>query len=143
VFFFAKNINDYFSDLLNDLSCGNETKSYIASIYGKFKNSKNDLSKDSIVLLFCQARHKHDFSSYQDIGDWIFFSNTIFNNLNEDLYKTFAKLSFYSCYKMTNKKFLFYEELADNLTILEYEVKEKLSTIMDESQNNYKLLLVK
>jgi hypothetical protein len=68
-----KNITKFFEEMLNDLECQHDTKAYIVSIYGKYKSAEFDLSKDSVTLLFAQARSNQDFLTYQNLGDWIFF----------------------------------------------------------------------
>ncbi len=128
-----QNITDFFEKILSDLQCHRDTKAYIVSIYGKYKSTDFDLSKDSISLLFAQARSKHDFLSYQNLGDWIFFSNTIapkhLKFASKDYYDTIARLSYYSCYKIINKQWKLFEELADDFYNLEYQVKEKIKLI--------------
>lgn len=128
-----KNITNFFEDLLIDLECQRDTKAYIVSIYGKFRSADHDLSKDSVTLLFAQARNKHDFLSYQNLGDWIFFSNTMapsyLQDASQDYYQTIAQLSYYSCYKLINKQWKLFEELSDNFSKLENQVKNKLEKI--------------
>lgn len=125
-----KNITIFFEEMLNDLECHPTTRAYIASIYGKYKSSEFDLSKDSVTLLFAQARNNHDFLIYQNLGDWIFFINTLapqhFAHASKDYYDTVARLSYYSCYKIINKQWKLFEELSDNFTFLETQVKCKL-----------------
>lgn len=129
-----QNITDFFDEILSDLQCHRDTKAYIVSIYGKYKSADFDLSKDSISLLFAQARNKHDFLSYQNLGDWIFFSNTMvsrhFKFASKDYYDTIAKLSYYSCYKIINKQWKLFEELADDFNNLENQVKEKINKLV-------------
>lgn len=136
---FYKNITNFFEELLTDIECQYDTKSYIISIYGKYKSSEFDLSKESITLLFSQARNKQDFLTYQNLGDWIFFSNTIapnhLNNASKEYYNTIARLSYYSCYKLIDKKWRLFEELADNFSILENQVKHKLKPISLQYSN--------
>ena len=74
---FQKNITDFFGEMLSDLKCQDDTKAYIIGIYDKCKSPEFDLSKDSVGLLFLQARTKQDFSIYQNLGDWIWFASTI------------------------------------------------------------------
>jgi len=128
-----KNITNFFEDLLIDLECQRDTKAYIVSIYGKFRSADHDLSKDSVTLLFAQARNKHDFLTYQNLGDWIFFSNTMaprhLHDASQDYYQTIARLSYYSCYKLINKQWKLFEELSDNFPKLEHQVKTKLELI--------------
>lgn len=128
------NINKLFSEILQDLPCQIDTKSYIISIYGKFKTSEYDLSKNSITLSFAQARQNHNFLGYQNIGDWIFFANTFaplsLHGANKEYYDTIARLSYYSCYKILNRQWKLFEELSDNLVFLENQVCKKFSSLM-------------
>ncbi len=125
-----KNISSFFDELLADLKCQQDTKAYIVSIYGKFKTADFDLSQDSVTLLFSQARNKQDFLTYQNLGDWIFFANTIapqhLHNASKDYYDTIARLSYYSCYKIVNHQWKLFEELADDFLSLEEQVKRRL-----------------
>lgn len=128
-----KNISSFFDELLIDLKCQRDTKAYIVSIYGKYKTAEFDLSKDSVTLLFAQARSKQDFLTYQNLGDWIFFANTIAPNhlqdASKDYYDTVGRLSYYSCYKLINREWKLFEELADNFIILEEQVKKRLPSL--------------
>lgn len=128
-----QNINDFFSEVFKDIKCQEDTRAYIAGIYGKYQHANFDLSKDSITLLFSQARLKQDFFTYQNIGDWIFFANTWapkhLNFASKEYYDTLGRLSYYSCYKLINKQWRLFEELADDFTNLETQVKNKLHLI--------------
>jgi hypothetical protein len=128
-----KNIINFFDDLLIDLECQQDTKAYIISIYGKYKTAQFDLSKDSVTILFAQARNNQDFLTYQNLGDWIFFANTMAPNhlrfASKDYYDTVARLSYYSCYKLINRQWKLFEELSDNFLLLENQVKKKLEII--------------
>ena len=125
------NINDFFVETLNDLKCNELTKAYIISIYNKYIISTYDMSQDNITLAFAQARAKHDFLAYQNIGDWIFFTQTMYpkhlNFASKDYYDTIAKLSYYSCYKLINREWKLYEQLADEFNYFEEETKNLLS----------------
>lgn len=131
------NINSFFEGLLSDLKCRNDTKAYIISIYGKYKTSNQDLSKDNITLQFSQARNKQDFSAYQNLGDWIFFANTIapqhLHGASKSYYDTIARLSYYSCYKLINHQWALFEELADDFLVLEDRVKNKLPKLRNQT----------
>ena len=116
-----------------DIECQPTTRIYITSIYGKYKTSQFDLSKDNVTLLFAQARNNQDFLGYQNLGDWIFFSNTLAPNhlkfASKDYYDTVARASYYSCYRLINRQWKLFEELSDNFLSLEKQVKNKLSPI--------------
>jgi hypothetical protein len=137
---FHRNITKFFEELLTDVDCQNDTKAYIISIYGKYKSAEFDLSKDSVTLRFAQARSNQDFLTYQNLGDWIFFANTIapnhLNNASKDYYDTVARLSYYSCYKLINRQWKLFEELSDNFLSIEHQVKNKLKPISLKTQTS-------
>ena len=118
----------YFEELFNDLKCEDATKAYIVSLYTKYKNVSEDLSKDSITLLFAQGKEKQDFYLFQKLGDWTLFYNTCNNtyNYNTNYYRTIGQLSYYNCYKLINKKWILFQELADNFEYLEHQVRKKM-----------------
>lgn len=126
----TNNITKLFDELLIDLDCQHDTRAYIISIYGKYKTAQFDLSKDSITLRFAQARTNQDFLTYQTLGDWIFFANTIAPDhlrfASKDYYDTVARLSYYSCYRLINRQWKLFEELSDNFITLEEKVKTRL-----------------
>lgn len=130
-----KNISIFFNELISDIKCHRDTKAYIVSIYTKYKTSEHDLSKHSVSLQFTQARQKQDFLTYQNLGDWILFSNTIHPQhlkfASKEYYDTIAQLSYYSCYKLINKKWPLFEELADQFPYIEEEIKNKLNIIKE------------
>lgn len=127
-----KNLTHFFNQTLQDLPCRHDTKTYIISIYSKYKNADSDLSKDSITLLYALAKEKQDFATFQNIGDWIFFSKTFYpthlNNASEDYYHTVGRLSYYSCYKLINKKWPLYEQLADEFVPLIIKTKNIIAS---------------
>jgi hypothetical protein len=89
-----QNINDFFSEVLKDLKCQEDTRAYIVSIYGKYRHTNFDLSKDSITLLFSQARLKQNFSIYQNIGDWLLVELADdFINLESQVKKKFSLIN--------------------------------------------------
>ena len=128
-----KNITCIFADLLKDIDCPDDTKAYIISIYGKYKSTDFDLSKDNVTLMLAQARDKQNFSIYQNLGDWILFSNTIAPNhlkfASKDYYDTIARSSYYSCYNLINKQWKLFQNLADDFIYIENQVKNKLKIV--------------
>lgn len=126
-----KILTSFFDEVLQPLPCEHATKAYIISIYTKYRSAEHDLSKDSLTLLFAQAKEKQDFMSFQDIGDWIFFTNTIvpahLKNASSDYYHTLGQISYYSCYRLINKQWKLFEELSDNFIVLEKEAKKLLT----------------
>ena len=131
---YHRNVTNFFDELLNDLECQRDTRAYIVSIYGKFKTSEFDLSKDSVTIQLAQARSKQDFLSYQNLADWIFFANTMAPShlkfASKDYYDTVARISYYSCYRLINRQWKLFEELSDNLLVLEDQVKRKFNGVI-------------
>jgi hypothetical protein len=128
-----KNVTDFFQELLCDLNCQSDTRAYIIGIFGKFRSATADLSKDSATLLFAQARAKQDFLGYQNLADWIFFANSWapehLQFASKDYYDTIARVSYYACYRLINRQWKLFEQLADELPILEEQVKRKLNIL--------------
>jgi len=136
-----KNISSFFDELLSDLNCQEDTKSYIISIYGRYKTADFDLSQDSLTLLFSQARNKRDFLLYQNIADWIFYTRTLapqfLKYASQDYYETIARLSYYSCYKLTKNQWKCYEQLADEFLSLEEQVKKRIPKLTTNFDHMY------
>lgn len=134
-----RNLSSFFDELLIDLECQHDTRAYIVSIYEKYKTADFDLSKDSVTLQFAQARAKQDFLVYQNLGDWIFFANTIapqhLQFASKEYYDTIARLSYYSCYKLFNKQWKLFEELADDFTTLEEQVRNRIPQLRISADN--------
>lgn len=122
------NLNYFFSKQLENLKCDYDTRAYIVSIFEKFKSSSADYSKDSITLLYAEAKYKQDFYTFQSIADWIFFINALFpehfNNASQDYYYSVGRLSYYSCYNLLNRQWKIYERLADDLVPLSFSTRE-------------------
>lgn len=124
------NIIHFFEEQLQDLDCHQDTRAYIVGVFGRYRTADFDLSKESITIYFSEARNRHDFSRYQACADWIFLCHTLMpthlHYASKEYYDTIARLSYYSCYKILNKQWKTFEELADNFIVLENEVANKL-----------------
>ena len=118
---FYNSINKYFIEKLDTLDCDENVKSYIVSIFSKYKTTYYDLSKESITIQYSLAKLNNNFENFQTIGDWIFFCNTLFpetlKNASKDYYYSIGRLSYFNCYRII-KQFKIYELLADNFIIL-------------------------
>jgi hypothetical protein len=120
-------LNDFFEKKLNDIKCRRDTKAYITSLLCEFKNSKSDLSNESLTLFFNKARSKNSFSDYQKLGDFIFFCDIFYeeylNGASKEYYDSLARLSYYSCYRLTKNQWMLFEELAEDFNKIENQVK--------------------
>jgi hypothetical protein len=110
-------IREFFTSELSNLDCDENTRAYIVSILTKFKSSVGDLSNDSITIRYSCAQSKYSFYEFQNIGDYLFFCNSMYpehlNGASIDYYYSLASQSYYSCYKILNRSFRIYEQLAD------------------------------
>ncbi len=118
-------LESYFIDKIKNLPSRPDTKAYITSTFLKYKTSKFDLSREVLILEYAKAKESNDFELYQNLGDWILFTKSIFptflNNCSEEYYYSIAQNSYYKCYVIVNKTWPVYEELADRLpTFIKY-----------------------
>ncbi len=90
-----------------------ETEWYIKSVLKRFQR-QNIIEKQSMSIMFLEAVAKHNFSMFQDVGDYTFFVTSIFpESIDLNLYYALGKRSYYECYKRLKPKWVLYEELSD------------------------------
>lgn len=121
-------LNLFFFDELKKLDCNYTTKAYIVNMLCRFNHSTTDLSKESITLLYAQAKYRQDFNIFDNIGSWIFFCNTFYpehlNNASQDYYYSIGKSSYYSCYNIINRKWKLYKELSERFAELSEDMRK-------------------
>jgi hypothetical protein len=109
-------VNDYFKEELKHLNCSEETRAYIISIFSKYRFNNNDLSKQSITVEYSIAKLENNFNRLQNLGDWLFYTNTLYpeslRHASKDYYHSVGQMSYYSCYKIV-RDWRLYEQLAD------------------------------
>lgn len=95
-----------------------------------YLSSRNDLSNKSIALLYSDAFFAGDFEKFKNIGDWLFFAKSMYpehlKDGSEEYYNTLARSAYYKCFKLLNKQWLLYEELADQFPIFTEEIKKSI-----------------
>lgn len=125
-------LNAFFDETLINLNCRSDTRSYLINIYTQNRHIHSDLSKYNLSILYCQAKLNNDFYLHQQIADWIFWAKTImpthFGNSN-DYYENIGRLSYYSCYKLINRQWPCFEELADRFPTLENQARQLLQSL--------------
>lgn len=113
-----RTLASFFAIQLQRLECDENTKAYIVSVFDRYKKTTDDYSKESITLIYADARNRQDFETFQSIADWVFMSSVYFpeslRGANKNYYFSIAKMSYYSCFRMTAYKLLFYEQMADD-----------------------------
>lgn len=88
------------------------TRAYIVNTLSSLKH---DYSKDSLTIIYAQAQQQSRFDLYQNIGDWILFIQSVCpaEEKNSEYYNILAQNSYYRCYRILNKEWKVFEELAD------------------------------
>lgn len=117
------NLENFFSEKINSLEKYQEpTRAYVVNVFKNAKKETTDYSKESITILYNQAKIKHQFDLYQNLGDWILFINSLFpeslNNASNEYYTVVAQNSYYKCYRILQGKWTLFEELADKFPSL-------------------------
>jgi len=141
--YYKNNLPDLFDEMIKLPTCEKKTKAYIISIFSDINNNK-DLSKDSITLLYNKALESYSFSIFQNIGDWLFFTKSMFpkslKNASIEYYNAIASSSYYKCYIIMNRQWLIFEELADQFNSFTKMVNESLRNSSKDRFSFYRLL---
>jgi hypothetical protein len=128
-----EDLNSMFDKLSQELPCDQATKAYITGVFHKYKTTTFDLSKQNITLTYAQAHFQQDFETFQTIGDWLLFAESLFpeslNSASEDYFFNIGRLSYNSCYRLINKKWRLYEELSDQFIFITQQIREELYKI--------------
>ncbi len=116
-------LEKFFVDKVKCIPCQEDTKAYIVSTFVGFKKCEpnQNLYGKSITLEYNKAQLEHSFELYQQIGDWILFIKSMYPeslNVSGEYYDSIARLSYYKCYRIVNKQWRLYEELADKFPLV-------------------------
>jgi len=94
-----------------------ETKAYIQGVYTEYIKKNIVISpKQSVTLKYLES---NSFIDFQNLADHILFSKSFFPKslaATPDFYDSIARLSYYKCHVLMNKKWLVFEELSDRFT---------------------------
>lgn len=93
------------------------TRAYIVNVLKSAKKESKDYSKDSLTIIYSKAKLEQNFELFQNIADWILFTKSVYpislQGASEDYYNALAQDSYYRCYRLLNRQWLLFEELAD------------------------------
>lgn len=121
-------LDHWFADRLQNLKCREDTRAYVAGVLSGFKTN-DDMSRESIVLAFYDAKSKGDFVSFQKIGDWVLWSGVIAPAAIKDhreVVESIGRMSYYTCHRIMRGQWNLYEELADNLPRISICVRKEI-----------------
>lgn len=121
-------LDDWFAERLQDLRCREDTRAYVTGVLAGFRLD-GDMSRQSVVLAYADAREKGDFAAFQRIGDWVLWVDAMhphFIKDNREVIETIGRLSYYTCHRIMQRQWVLYEELADDLPRIAHGVRCKL-----------------
>lgn len=139
-------LDSIFSESIKNLPCHKNTKAYITNILTSPNKEGCDFSNKSLTLIYSKAKFEYSFELFQLLGDWILFCETVFpenlNDASKEYYQEIARDSYYRCYKMINKKWLLFEELADRFPILVMNLQITKTVLQDQKQEQLPFPLI-
>jgi hypothetical protein len=134
-----KNLYDFFKKMIKLPNCENKTKTYIISIFSDI-NNQEDLSQESITLLYNRALETYSFNNFRQIGDWLFLTKCLFpqslNGASPEYYTAIAQSSYYKCYIIMRREWKIFEELADQFRPLTIKINKCLNSSKREGGFN-------
>jgi hypothetical protein len=117
---------NWFSNRLEQLNRSPETKAYIVGVLNRFMISPvDDLSQRSIVLEFLEAKMSGDFSKFCRIGDWALWSLSF--KMHDSLVESLGRQAYATCYRLLDKKWAVFHELATDLPTVTRDLKTTLT----------------
>ena len=124
-------LDDWFVSKLQGLEYKPETIAYVAGVLKTLAHpSSNDaFEQRSIVLAYADARLSGDFIKFQRIGDYVLWAETIIPEsiaLDREVVVTIGKLSYYTCYRLTQRSWPVYVELAEQLPAISAAARKRL-----------------
>ena len=80
------------------------------------------------MLAYARARERGDFASFQKLGDWVLWAETMVPKSFENfgLADTVGRRSYAACYRILQGKWQLYRELADELPEIVVQVRARL-----------------
>ncbi len=106
-----------------------EVQPYIHGVLTQYVQHQKGFPNDSVTLLFIQAQDDMSFHRFQSLGDWIFFLSSIFPTAaqkHQTVYSMVGKTCYSRCHNLLNKKWMVFEELADNFNYFALQVSEQI-----------------
>ena len=122
-------LDHWFADKLRAVRCREDTRAYIVGVLSR---QLDDMSDESIVLSFNDASMNGDFATFQRIGDWSLWASSFAphpQKSQRELVEKFGRLSYYACHRIMHGKWLVYEELADELPAIIYDVRYNVNSL--------------
>lgn len=127
----VSNLENFFCKHTETIPCLESTRAYICGVFKEA--NKKDLSDQILTLVYAKAKFEHRFELFQNLGDWILISKVMFpeylNEPSQSYYDAIAQSSYDKCYRMLERKWKLYEELADRFPEIASALNAKLCEI--------------
>jgi len=125
----VKKLDAWFAERLQGMQYSPEAVAYVTGVLSKRRWEGQDMSHQSVVLAYQDARLKSDFAGFQRIGDWVLFIDSVhpqhFDGVRETV-ETLGRLSYYRCFRLMGGTWRVYEDLTDELPSLAAKVRRRL-----------------
>ncbi len=118
-------LDEWFDKKLEGLSCSRDTRAYVSGVLTKYRFSRDDMSRSSIVLSFADAKLSGKFEEYQKIGDWVLFVSAFHPKSikeHKKIIHDIGTMSYVACHKIMMGKWPVYEELSQKFPHLIREI---------------------
>ena len=126
-------LEDYFNSKISNLNCRTDTRAYISSTLDKYKNTVPDFADKSLTLEYSEAKFNFSFQKYQELGDWLFFMESMYpealKGASKEYYNSIAQSAYYKCYVMMNRSWILFEEIADKFPDLIIQMRVEMQAV--------------
>ena len=124
-------LEEFWHRQLERVECDSFARAYLSNLLAR----PVDLSDCSLSIVFLEAKQRQDFEQFQNLGDYLFFAKSCYpealSGASEEYYQSLARLSYYSCFRLINRKMFVYEYLADEFVKLTEQIRAVKSDIDD------------
>lgn len=119
----VRRLDEWFAEQLVKSKLDDVVKAYAVSVLARGEDV--DMSTESVVLAYAFARQKHDFSSYQRIGDWALWSGCVTGH--DNVIDVIGRKSYSACHSLLRMQWPVYHELAIDLRGITKEIRAAVS----------------
>lgn len=126
-------LDSWFAEVLQDVRCSADTRAYVTGVLASFKTTQQMLDPSaSIVVSFANARRSGEFSAFQRLGDNVLWLGAFCHQAigDHELVETIGRSAYFSCYKILDRKWRCYEELADTLPSIIFDVRRRCRSFL-------------
>lgn len=126
-------LDSWFAEVLREVRCSDDTRAYVTGVLAGFKTTQQMLDPSaSIVVLFADARRSGEFSAFQRLGDNVLWLGAFCHEAIDDhkLIETIGRSAYFSCYTLLGRRWRCYEELADTLPSIIFDVRRRCRSLL-------------